>query len=98
MAGLTLLRNSKEAGEPGVRRKGVAEVSEVTELANGSIPCRCVHLRVYLPVYRQGPRVPGALCPSLCVARCAPFCLGTWKSLRALVYLSTSLVSGLDVT
>ena len=99
MAGLTLLRNSKEAGEPGVRRIGVAEeVSEVTELANGSIPSRCVHLRVYLPVHRQGPRVPGALCPSLCVARCAPFCLGTWKSLRVLAYLSTSHVAGLDVT
>lgn len=95
MACLTLLSNSKEAGDPGVRRKGVAEeVSEVTELANGSIPSRCVHLRVYLPVHRQGSRVPGALCPSLCVARCAPFGLGTWKSLTALVYLSTSQVSG----
>lgn len=95
MACLTLLSNSKEAGDPGVRRKGVAEeVGEVTELANGSIPSRCVHLRVYLPVHCQGPRVPGALCPLLCVARCAPFGLGTWKSLTALVYLSTSQVSG----
>ena len=38
----------------------------------------------------RGPHLPGALCSSLCTARCAPFGLGTWKSLTAVVYLSMS--------
>lgn len=62
------------------------EVSEGRGLTDGSVPSSCVHLRACLTVYPRGPGFPGALYASLCKSRGAPFGLGTWTSLSALVH------------
>lgn len=81
-----------EEGEQGVS----AKASEVRELTNGSRPSSYVRLRMCHPVHPQpqphppSPRLSGALRTYLCTSRGAPFGLGTWTSLTALVHLSTS--------